>query len=117
MEVRFHRLAAREYQEARAWYERRRPGLGSSLQTRWIAGLSVSPNIHTGGPSTFNASVGFASAAFPILCTITWWIHRWFWPWPWRTPVGVPAIGDDASRTDNELTSSQPPRSSLESTD
>jgi len=33
MEVRFHRLAAREYQEARRWYERRRPGLGVEFAT------------------------------------------------------------------------------------
>lgn len=28
MEVRFHRLAVREYREARDWYDARRPGLG-----------------------------------------------------------------------------------------
>ena len=33
MEVRFHRLAAREYQEVRNWYERRRPGLGVEFAT------------------------------------------------------------------------------------
>lgn len=32
MEVRFHRLAAREYRDARAWYDRRRAGLGNDLE-------------------------------------------------------------------------------------
>jgi hypothetical protein len=31
MEVRFHRLAAREYEETRAWYERRRDRLGDAF--------------------------------------------------------------------------------------
>ncbi len=31
MHVRFHRLAAKEYREARVWYERRRSGLGQSF--------------------------------------------------------------------------------------
>jgi plasmid stabilization system protein ParE len=43
MEVRFHRLAAQEYREARAWYEHRRSGLGDSFITEidravaWVA--------------------------------------------------------------------------------
>jgi len=32
MEVRFHRLAAQEYRDARRWYERRRAGLGAELK-------------------------------------------------------------------------------------
>ncbi len=31
MTVRFHRLAAREYRAARAWYEQRRLGLGAEF--------------------------------------------------------------------------------------
>jgi hypothetical protein len=31
MDVRFHRLAIREYEETRAWYERRREGLGDAF--------------------------------------------------------------------------------------
>jgi plasmid stabilization system protein ParE len=31
MDVRFHRLAAREYEEARTWYERRGTGLGDEF--------------------------------------------------------------------------------------
>jgi hypothetical protein len=31
MEVRFHRLAGKEYREVRAWYERRREGLGAAF--------------------------------------------------------------------------------------
>jgi toxin ParE1/3/4 len=33
MEVRFHRLAAQEYRNARVWYERRREGLGFDFRT------------------------------------------------------------------------------------
>jgi hypothetical protein len=32
MDVSFHRLAAREYREARAWYERRQAGLGDAFR-------------------------------------------------------------------------------------
>ena len=33
MEVRFHRLAAREFHEAKKWYESRRTGLSSDFVT------------------------------------------------------------------------------------
>jgi hypothetical protein len=32
MEVRFHRLSAQEYRDARRWYERRRAGLGDEFK-------------------------------------------------------------------------------------
>jgi plasmid stabilization system protein ParE len=47
MEVRFHRLAAREYEEARAWYERRRTGLGVDFgdeTDRAIARIAKNPS-------------------------------------------------------------------------
>jgi hypothetical protein len=47
MEVRFHRLAAREYEEARNWYERRRAGLGPEFANetdRAIARIAKYPN-------------------------------------------------------------------------
>jgi hypothetical protein len=46
MEVRFHRLAIREYEETRAWYERRREGLGDAFTDevdRAIARIAKSP--------------------------------------------------------------------------
>jgi toxin ParE1/3/4 len=46
MEVRFHRLAAREYEDARTWYERRREGLGDAFADevdRAIARIEKSP--------------------------------------------------------------------------
>jgi hypothetical protein len=39
MEVRFHRLAAREYEDARNWYERRGTGLGDEF-------VSLTPQPH-----------------------------------------------------------------------
>jgi hypothetical protein len=47
MEVRFHRLAAREYEKAEAWYERRRAGLGDEFATetdRAIDRIAKYPN-------------------------------------------------------------------------
>ena len=46
MDVRFHRLAIREYEETRAWYERRREGLGEAFThevDRAIARIAKSP--------------------------------------------------------------------------
>lgn len=46
MDVRFHRLAIREYEETRAWYERRREGLGNSFRDevdRAVARIAKSP--------------------------------------------------------------------------
>ena len=37
MEIRFHRLAAREFREAHSWYERRRPGLGDRFRSEQVA--------------------------------------------------------------------------------
>ncbi|MHB1561716.1 MAG: hypothetical protein ACYC61_30060 [Isosphaeraceae bacterium] len=46
MEVRFHRLAIREYEETRDWYEGRREGLGESFTDevdRAITRIAKSP--------------------------------------------------------------------------
>lgn len=46
MDVRFHRLAIREYEDTRDWYERRREGLGDSFRDdvdRAIARIARSP--------------------------------------------------------------------------
>src|SRR5262245_25469397 len=46
MDVRFHRLAIREYEETRSWYERRREGLGEAFTDevdRAIARIAKSP--------------------------------------------------------------------------
>jgi toxin ParE1/3/4 len=46
MDVRFHRLAIREYEETRAWYERQREGLGGEFTDevdRAIARIARSP--------------------------------------------------------------------------
>lgn len=46
MDVRFHRLAIREYEETRDWYEGRREGLGESFTDevdRAIARIAKSP--------------------------------------------------------------------------
>jgi toxin ParE1/3/4 len=46
MQVRFHRLAIREYQETRTWYERRREGLGDAFTDevdRAIGRIAKSP--------------------------------------------------------------------------
>jgi ParE toxin of type II toxin-antitoxin system, parDE len=47
MEVRFHRLAAQEYRNARSWYERRREGLGFDFRAevdRAIARVTSQPD-------------------------------------------------------------------------
>ena len=47
MQVRFHRLAIREYEEARAWYERRREDLGDAFTDevdRAISRIARSPS-------------------------------------------------------------------------
>jgi hypothetical protein len=47
MDVRFHRLAIREYEERRDWYERRREGLGDAFRDevdRAVARIAKSPN-------------------------------------------------------------------------
>jgi hypothetical protein len=47
MEVRFHRLAAREYEKARTWYEGRSAGLGAEFADetdRAIARIARYPN-------------------------------------------------------------------------
>lgn len=47
MDVRFHRLAIREYEERRTWYERRREGLGDAFRDevdRAVARIAKSPN-------------------------------------------------------------------------
>ena len=46
MDVRFHRLAIREYEETRAWYERRREGLGDAFRDevdRAVARIARAP--------------------------------------------------------------------------
>jgi hypothetical protein len=46
MQVRFHRLAIREYEETRTWYERRREGLGGAFTDevdRAITRIAKSP--------------------------------------------------------------------------
>jgi plasmid stabilization system protein ParE len=46
MEVRFHRLAVREYEDTRTWYERRREGLGDAFTDevdRAISRIARSP--------------------------------------------------------------------------
>jgi toxin ParE1/3/4 len=47
MEIRFHRLAAREFREARSWYERRRPGLGDRFRAevdRAVEQIAAAPD-------------------------------------------------------------------------
>jgi hypothetical protein len=47
MEVRFHRLAIREYEDRRTWYESRRDGLGDAFASevdRAVARIEKSPN-------------------------------------------------------------------------
>jgi hypothetical protein len=47
MEVRFHRLAQREYQGARAWYEARRAGLGRDFTAavdRAVGSIAAHPD-------------------------------------------------------------------------
>ena len=51
MEVRFHRLAIREYEDRRTWYESRREGLGDAFATRSIGPSPVSRSPRIGGPS------------------------------------------------------------------
>jgi toxin ParE1/3/4 len=46
MQIRFHRLAIREYEETRAWYERREEGLGVAFTDevdRAIGRIAKSP--------------------------------------------------------------------------
>jgi toxin ParE1/3/4 len=46
VDVRFHRLAIREYEETRVWYERRREGLGDAFRDevdRAVARIARAP--------------------------------------------------------------------------
>jgi hypothetical protein len=47
MDIDFHRLAAKEYREARDWYERRRDGLGDRFKAevdRAVARIAAQPD-------------------------------------------------------------------------
>jgi hypothetical protein len=67
MDVRFHRLAIREYEETRAWYERRREGLGDSFRDevdRAVARIAKSP---TQWPVAFDRFRRVRLRRFPYL--------------------------------------------------
>jgi hypothetical protein len=67
MGVRFHRLAIREYEDTRAWYERRRDGLGDAFRDevdRAVARIARSP---TRWPVVFTRFQKVRLRRFPYL--------------------------------------------------
>jgi hypothetical protein len=67
MDVRFHRLAIREYEATRAWFERRREGLGASFRDevdRAVARIARSP---TRWPVAFDKFRRVRLRRFPYL--------------------------------------------------